>query len=110
MLNWIRLIGQSSLRATGRWWRLAVGVECQNDIPTAGGDHGAAARCIRLEISEPSSASHGDEYSKRPWACQLDLDAWARIEPVLNGRITHGTRTDSLATDHDAANLGHDGR
>ncbi|KPL87552.1 hypothetical protein SE18_10845 [Herpetosiphon geysericola] len=44
MLNWNRLIGQSSLRATGRWWRLAVGIECQNDIPTAGGDHGAAAR------------------------------------------------------------------
>ena len=25
----LRLIGQSGVRATGRWWRLAVGVECQ---------------------------------------------------------------------------------
>ncbi|MBM7845588.1 hypothetical protein [Herpetosiphon giganteus] len=29
MLNWNRLIGQSGCRATGRWWRLAVGVVCQ---------------------------------------------------------------------------------
>ncbi|GAA5530825.1 hypothetical protein [Herpetosiphon gulosus] len=48
----LRLDYQPDCRATGRCWRLAVGIDCQNDVPTAGGVHSGAARMVSLKTSE----------------------------------------------------------